>query len=141
MSLKLETSDGEIFTVPKQVIGQSGLVSTLLADADVGEDGVIPLPNVAAPIMRKVLIWCSKHKDDPKKEETEEDNKPKEKGPVAIPAWDTEFFKVDNGVLFEIVLAANYLQIPRLVHLGCGIISNKLRGKTSEEIKREFTIV
>lgn len=54
--------------------------------------------------------------------------------------WDAEL--VDGikkwKVLFDIVLAANYMDIQPLLHLGCAKVASCIKGKTQDEIKEIF---
>ncbi|KAJ3078993.1 hypothetical protein HDU99_000230, partial [Rhizoclosmatium hyalinum] len=52
-----------------------------------------------------------------------------------IEEWDAQFIKVDNEVLFEIILAANYLDIKALLDLGCKSVANMIKGKTAQEAR------
>ena len=72
------------------------------------DEEVVPLPNVNAAILKKVIQWASYHKDDPP---LPEDDENKEKRTDDICSWDADFLKVDQGTLFELILAANYLDI------------------------------
>ena len=72
---------------------------------DEGEDEPVPLPNVNAAILKKVIQWCTYHKDDPP---TAEDDENKEKRTDDICTWDVEFLKVDQGTLFELILVSAF---------------------------------
>ena len=74
----------------------------------VKDEEVVPLPNVNAAILKKVIQWATYHKDDPP---LPEDDENKEKRTDDICSWDADFLKVDQGTLFELILAANYLDI------------------------------
>merc|ERR1712098_290276 len=51
--------------------------------------------------------------------------------------WDAEFInKQTKEVIFQIILAANYMDIKSLLHLGCAKIATLIKGKSPEEIKR-----
>uniref|UniRef100_A0A915IS53 S-phase kinase-associated protein 1 n=1 Tax=Romanomermis culicivorax TaxID=13658 RepID=A0A915IS53_ROMCU len=113
------------------------LYSDLGVEEEDGEGETIPLPNVSAAILRKVVQWCQYHKSDPPPLE-EDDNK--EKRTDDIPSWDAEFLKVDQGILFELILAANYLDIKGLLDVTCKTVANMIKGKTPEEIRRTFNI-
>ena len=63
----------------------------------------IPLSNVNAAILKKVIQWCTYHKDDPPPPEDDEN---KEKRTDDISSWDAEFLKVDQGTLFELILVS-----------------------------------
>jgi len=75
---------------------------------DEGEDEPVPLPNVNAAILKKVIQWCTYHKDDPP---AAEDDENKEKRTDDICTWDVEFLKVDQGTLFELILVSRLLLV------------------------------
>merc|ERR1711964_238216 len=47
-----------------------------------------------------------------------------------------DFEKFNKRQIFEIILAANYMDIKGLLHLGCAKIATLIKGKSPEEIKR-----
>lgn len=49
-----------------------------------------------------------------------------------LQAWDTEFVKVDQSTLFDLILAANYLNIKSLLDLTCHTVAQMIKGKTPE---------
>jgi len=138
-TIKLQSSDGEIFDVEVDIAKQSVIIKTMLEDLgmDESEDDPVPLPNVNAAILKKVILWCTYHKDDPP---APEDDENKEKRTDDISSWDTEFLKVDQGTLFELILAANYLDIKGLLDVTCKTVANMIKGKTPEEIRKTFNI-
>lgn len=139
VNIKLQSSDGEIFDIDVEIAKQSVMIKTMLEDLgmDEGEEEPVPLPNVNAAILRKVIQWCTYHKDDPPPPEDDEN---KEKRTDDICSWDTEFLKVDQGTLFELILAANYLDIKGLLDVTCKTVANMIKGKTPEEIRKTFNI-
>ena len=109
-NIKLQSSDGDLFPVDVEIAKQSVTIKTMLEDLgmDEEEEEVVPLPNVNAAILKKVIQWATYHKDDPPPPEDDEN---KEKRTDDISSWDADFLKVDQGTLFELILAANYLDI------------------------------
>lgn len=108
--IRLQSSDNEIFKLDVEIAKQSVTIKTMLEDLgmDDEEEEIVPLPNVNAAILKKVIQWCTYHKDDPPPPEDDEN---KEKRTDDISSWDADFLKVDQGTLFELILAANYLDI------------------------------
>jgi S-phase kinase-associated protein 1 len=49
--------------------------------------------------------------------------------------------RVDQGTLFELILASNYLDMKNLLDLGCKTVANMIKGKSVEEIRKTFNIV
>ena len=81
------------------MIGVSALVRSMSASIRGVSEGVgieepIPLPNVSSMTLGKVLEFCKYHVDSPD-------------GPEAK-AWDAEFMRVDEQVLFELILVRAY---------------------------------
>ena len=85
---------------------------------DEDDDEAVPLPNVNAAILKKVIQWCTYHKDDPPPPEDDEN---KEKRTDDISSWDAEFLKVDQGTLFELILVSTSLsswQVTFIANMG-----------------------
>ncbi|KAF7469766.1 Hypothetical predicted protein [Marmota monax] len=104
---------------------------------DEADDDPVPVANVNTAIFKKVIQWCTHHKDDAP---LPEDDENKEKQTEDIPVWDQEFLKVDQGTLFELILAANYLDIKGLLDVTHKTVANMIKGKTPEEICKAFNI-
>jgi len=137
--IKLVSSDEETFEVEVKVAECSMLIKQMLEmlGGDDKEDDTVPLPNVRAAILRKVIEWATHHKDDLPREKDDEN---KEKRSDDIGTWDTEFLKVDQWTLFELILAANYLDIKGLLDVTCKAVANMIKGKTPDEIRKTFNI-
>ena len=58
-SIKLQSSDGEIFPVDVEIAKQSVTIKTMLEDLGIDEDEeeIVPLPNVNAAILKRVINW------------------------------------------------------------------------------------
>jgi hypothetical protein len=73
----------------------------LLSHTDTGTEEMIPLPNVPGKILSKVIEYCKFHVEAAK----QVDNKPA-KTEDEIKQWDTEFVKVDQATLFDLILVS-----------------------------------
>ncbi|CEH17781.1 s-phase kinase-associated protein 1a-like protein [Ceraceosorus bombacis] len=133
----LTTSDNEQFTVEKDVAERSALIKNMMEDIE-GDDMPIPLVNVSANVLKKVLEYCSHHRGDPPP--SDDANEESRKRTTDISEWDAKFIQVDQEMLFEIILAANYLDIKPLLDVGCKTVANMIKGKTPEEIRKLFNI-
>ncbi|KAG7967883.1 hypothetical protein I3843_08G122900 [Carya illinoinensis] len=138
--ITLKSPDGESFAVDEAVALESMVIKDMIegnrADKGIMEDNcadnVIPVLNVASKILAKVIEYCKKHVEPANSEDrTSEDD---------LKAWDAEFVRVDQATLFDLILAANYLNIKSLLDLTCQTVADMIKGKTPEEIRRTFNI-
>ena len=58
-----------------------------------------------------------------------------------VQIWYANFANVEQEVLFELILAANYMDIKPLLDLTCATVASMIKGKTPEEIRKTFNIV
>jgi S-phase kinase-associated protein 1 len=134
--IKISSSDDQVFEVEEKVITQSTLIKNMLNDLEVS-DTVIPLQNITSDILKKVIEYAEHHKDDePHVEETE-----KKVDSAINNDWDKKFMDLDRSIIFDIILAANYLDMEELLNLGCKTIANNyIKGKSADEIREIFGI-
>jgi len=136
--LKLKSSQGEIFEVEPEVACMATLIKNMVDDS--GTDEEIPLPNVKTAILSKVIDYCKFHKDSPP-EEIQKPLKSTNLMECGVSEWDSEYVNIEQEVLFELILAANYLDIKSLLDLTCAKVASMIKGKTTEEIRKQFNIV
>ena len=87
--------------------------------------------------MKKVLEWCQHHRNDPN---TTNDDADARKKSSDVEEWDAKFMQVEQEMLFEIILAANYLDIKALLDIGCKTVANMIKGLSPDEIRKMFNI-
>ncbi|MCJ1285192.1 hypothetical protein MMC26_004530 [Xylographa opegraphella] len=139
-TITLKSSDGVEMTVEKEVAERSMLIRNLLEDMSDGSttEEAIPIANVNEAVLKKVIEWCTHHRNDPPA--TADDDSDSRKKTTDIEEWDQKFMQVDQEMLFEIILAANYLDIKALLDVGCKTVANMIKGKSPEEIRKTFNI-
>ncbi|XP_020182258.1 SKP1-like protein 1 [Aegilops tauschii subsp. strangulata] len=142
--ITLKSSDGEEFEVEEAVAMESQTIRHMIED-DCADNG-IPLPNVNSKILSKVIEYCNKHvQAKPADGAAAGAGAGASDAAPAAPAedlknWDAEFVKVDQATLFDLILAANYLNIKGLLDLTCQTVADMIKGKTPEEIRKTFNI-
>lgn len=149
---KFVSSDDKIFEIDDTIAIMSKTISnmlegdffkrvddflTFIIDIVASEDA-IPLPNITGQIFEKVISYCSYHHEHPDvKRDEESDERQKIDEPIC--QWDQDFCKIELGQIFEIMCAANYLDIRPLIDLTCKTIANMIKGKTTEEMRKLFS--
>lgn len=136
-TIKLQSSDEVIVEVPRPVAELSLTIKHMLDDLETETESLIPLPNVTGVTLAKVIEYANYHFDhpDPSTQEVKDDKRTDNISP-----WDQQFCDIDQASLFELILAANYLDIKPLLEVTCKTVANMIKGKTPEEIRKTFNI-
>lgn len=140
----LISMEGSKVEVSKNVACMSVLVKEMLdeggdEDDEDGEDSnEIPLPNVKKEILDKVIEFCTHHVSNSmiEIEKPLKSNVMKE----IVSEWDADFVDIEQQVLFDLVLAANYMDIRSLLDLACAKVASMIKGKSPEQIRETFSI-
>jgi len=121
----------------------TGPILTLIAEYIKHHKGKKPadiVKPIRSVLMQKVVedAWDAKFIDgiacaDQEYEKWVEENADKEDAEDA--AWTPIPF-TNKKQLFQIILAANYVGLKGLIHLGCAKTATQIKGKTPEEIKK-----
>ena len=138
--ITLQSSDGKIFNIAAEIAKKSVFLEVKLERwmnvNDGGESVPTHLP-INAAILKKVIQWAENHKADPP---SLDNPKNKVMRTYAISSWDSDFLKEDQGTIFSLILAANYLDIEGLLHATCKSVANMMKGRSANEIREIFNI-
>jgi len=134
-NITLISNNGEKFTLLEEHAKISHLVKEAVEqDSDAKE---VPLPSVSSAILDEVVKFMQHHKG----EEPPIIPKPlrsKEMKEVCKDPWDATFIDSvgeNRQKLYDLILAANYMDIKSLLHLGCAKVASLIKGQPLEKIK------
>ena len=87
-----------------------------------GVEEEIPLPQVKKSILEKVIIFCTRMLDH----QPPEIDKPLSHSDMTqvVDQWHAEYIDIPQEELFELVMAANYLDIKPLLELSCAKVAS-----------------
>ena len=126
------SKEGDTFDVPIEIAKLSNLVVTTLGEDDNnGEssdepagasDVEIPLPNVRTQVLAKVIEYCTHYSTV---ESMTPITTPLKSNRIEeiVQEWYAEFVDVEQRMLFELVTAANFMDIKALLDLTCLAVS------------------
>ncbi|KAL1215315.1 SKP1-like protein 19 [Cardamine amara subsp. amara] len=160
----LISSDGQTFKVDEAVAREFQIVAHMIDDDCA--DKPIPLTNVTSKYLALVITYCMKHveagvsvegEEDKKQVEGEEDKDAKkqvveaavsvegekdmEAKKAELKSWDAKFMEEhDLKTIFQLILAANYLNVKGLLDLLFQTVADHIKDKTPEEIRTIFNI-
>ncbi|XP_073278612.1 SKP1-like protein 1A [Primulina huaijiensis] len=137
----LKSWEGDTFEVEELVAMESQTIRNIIEDDCA--DAFIPLPNVTSKILTKVIEYCKRHVQAESEADVADgvtmaaDKLPDD----VLKKFDTEFVDVDQDTLFDLILAANYLNIRNLLDLTCQTVADMIKGKSPEEVRKLFNII
>uniref|UniRef100_A0A0E0EL08 SKP1-like protein n=1 Tax=Oryza meridionalis TaxID=40149 RepID=A0A0E0EL08_9ORYZ len=134
----LISSDGERFELSESAASQSKTLSHIIED-DCTDNGV-PLPNVTTVVLAKVVEYFKKHAAVTPKPATEAVAAGNAKREEELKSFDAEFIGVDRTMLFELILAANFLNAQDLLDLTCQHAADLIKDMSVEEVREVFNI-
>ena len=135
----LVSKDALKIPVSVEVAKVSKLIETMLPEETSEETCIeIPLQNVDGDTLTKVVEFLEMYSKEPMTE-------------IAKPLLSTNmaeivqekyasFVDVEQEKLFNIILAANYMDIKPLLDLTCATVASHIKGKTPDEIRKAFNI-
>lgn len=137
-TVTLVSMDGDSFVVDAAAIVVSKLLDAMVDGPSAAKE--IPLPNMRSSVVAKVVEFCQHNRTEPMK-----------KIPQPIPhgnavgdyvqEWYSAFVGgLGDELLFETLLAANYLDLPPLLEICAATIGLRMMNKTPDEVRREFNI-
>ncbi|KAJ0970768.1 hypothetical protein J5N97_018727 [Dioscorea zingiberensis] len=143
----LKSKDGKQFQVERKVAEQSKVIKLLAEQFSShslktfidDEDGYIdtPIPvEVTSDVLQSVILYCEKHSEEPARSVWEE--KVTQHRPDVLIQWDSKYIeevKKNKELLYNLIIAANYLEIEGLLDLTIQAVVDMIEGKSPEEIR------
>jgi len=134
-SLKIVSKDKKEYDVERKNAFISTLIKTSL-DTDPSATEV-PIPGVSSNILTEVIAYMNHHKgveppiiEKPLRSKVMKD--------VCKDPFDADFIDrigENRQSLYDLILAANYMDIKSLLHLGCAKVASLIKGQPLEKIK------
>jgi S-phase kinase-associated protein 1 len=136
--VRLYSSEEEAFEVTVSTASLSEMIKTMIDEDEDDEVQEIILPNVSSRSLARTVEFMRHHAVEPMTEISTplKSNSMKDE----VQEWYTDFVDVDQEFLFELILAANYLDIKPLLELACATVVSMVKSKNREELKETFKI-
>lgn len=128
----VESSDGVTYSLDEEAASLSITIKNMWEDLEgVCDDGTaIPLPNVCGETLERVVSFCTMYASHV---DGEDDGK--ESSDSASSQWKCDvLLDADEHTIYQLMLAANYLDIKPLLDLTCLCVAERIEGKSSEEL-------
>ena len=83
----------------------------------------VPLPNLTGSILKMVIDWAIHYKEVTKN-----------MGKYEIDIWDRKFFNLDPNTMYDLILAANYLDIKDLMDVSTQMVADSPKGPSLNHV-------
>jgi len=138
-TLKLISMDQKEFEVERKSAFISKLVKTSVeTDSSAVE---VPIPSAKSEVLELVVNYMKHHQgteppiiEKPLRSKTMKD---------VCNAWDADFIDrigENRQQLYDLILAANYMDIKSLLHLGCAKVASFIKGEPLEKIREILAV-
>lgn len=129
-----DEDNAQEYKITKDSAMMCNLVKSILeGDQDVKR---IEIKKVTADILKLVVEYLVHHKGKVPAEIAKPIRSVKMEK-IVEDEWDAKFINnLPKKTIFQVILAANYMDIKSLLHLGCAKIATLIKGKSPEEIKK-----
>lgn len=134
--IKLKSKEGTEFSLNKRLIKMSDYIKGLYEVDNTVER--IELKNISGKTIEKIITWLEYHEKEPPRQIS----KPLKSAIMRenVSSWDAKFVDTDMELVFEVLLAANFLNINALLELCCAKVASMMLGKTPKQIRKAFGI-
>uniref|UniRef100_A0A0E0DVS1 SKP1-like protein n=1 Tax=Oryza meridionalis TaxID=40149 RepID=A0A0E0DVS1_9ORYZ len=134
--IKVMSSDGETFEMTEAAASMSRILLHMIEDGCADGAAGIPLPNVAAKPLAKIIEYCTKHAAAAADDEDGSTAAAEE-----LKRFDEELIGVDTDTLYHLLMAGNFMGVEGVLELAVQRTAELIRGKSPEEIRDTFKIV
>ncbi len=123
-TVTLISSDNREFVVDRSIANLAATTRNLLED--ISDDPKIPLPNVKAKDLEHIIELSTLY------------DAADDEGSKAKVTERAE--KLDRTILFDVLLAAYYLDMPMIVDAIVTVVVGLIKGRTPDEIRKTFNV-
>ncbi|XP_015883122.3 SKP1-like protein 1B [Ziziphus jujuba] len=117
--VKLRSSDHKIFIMDEAMAVKSKTIKDMFEDCM--DDDLIPIPNINVKTLCRIIKRCKNHTDNKITIEK-------------LKKLDDELVPINPDILYDLIPAANYLNIKDLLDQGIQRAANMMKSKSPKEI-------
>lgn len=117
----------------------SDLVREIISEDETDELISVPIPKVTGHVLGKVMDFCTYYTTQ---EEMNKITTPLKSNSLEdlVQEWYVEYVNMDRELLFQLVAAANFMDIKELLDLTCLAVAIAIKGKSAQELRTMFQV-
>lgn len=140
---KFKTNDDIEFSLPFEQIKLFTTLENLLIDLiNTGEKDIpIPLAEIKSTIFKLAIEYITLYKNNNGVKPLTDEEKQDELKYLTINSWEQQFLsKLNQQEMFDLILAANYLENKHLLECTCKFVASDMLKKTDDEIRKMWGV-
>ncbi len=141
-SIILSGKDGINIKIPIDVAKISITIKNMLEDlgemVEEGEENIIPITNINGAILAKIFQFCNYIHTNQEEFENLKTWLEDKSFSFSLSQWFNDYLDVEQELMFQVILGANFLDIQPLLNMQCKHVANIIRNKTPAELKVLF---
>ena len=155
--VQLRATSGELLTISRAIASQSGLLSSMCGSdtaasahggggggSEGGSEGSGSSAewSLETPLTSKQLRACLEFMTHHAYKRLPEIERPLKSVELKdlVPEWDAAFVDLELEELYQLILAADFLDIKPLLDLACAKVATFIKGKTTVELRKVLNI-
>ena len=135
-SIQISSSEGNIYNISKKAAMRSKILKGMIEDFP--DDQIFPMKSIKGNILEKIKDYLMHYEN----EEPEKIEIPLKSNNFSecVNNWDFNFLGNDIDIIFDLLEAANYMDIKPLHELVSAYLGSNIRGINSNGIFKDFEI-
>ncbi|KAL5201664.1 hypothetical protein ABZP36_036018 [Zizania latifolia] len=140
-SFVLVSCDGRSFTLSEAAASLSRVIRVMIEEPQIHRgDNRVRFPSVSGKTLAMIAEYCKRH-DASAASGGGGSSSSGATEAERLKAFDKEFIgDVGPDLLYDVLTAANFLEIEELIDLGCKRVGELMKGKTPQQIRELFKI-
>jgi len=132
--ISMEETSAQKFVINQKAAEMCKLVRSIVEGDHTTTE--IPIKKVKGEILQLIVEYL-KHHNGKVPAEIAKPIRSVKMEKIVEDKWDADFINnMSKKVIFQVILGANYMDVPSLLHLGCAKIATLIKGKSPDEIKQ-----
>ena len=138
--IKVKAADGKLVELSTKAATKSSVLKGLIEDYPENDELPLPENTVNGNELEKIKDYLMHYQDVEEPPKIPKPLKSNEFKECCVDEWDYNFVGDNNNEILALIRAANYLDIKPLLELLSAKVACKIRGTTTESIRKDFGI-
>ena len=138
--IKVKAADGKLIELSSKAALKSEILKGLMEDYPDNDELPLPENTIGSNELEKIKQYLTHYQDIDEPPKIAKPLKSNDFKECCENEWDYNFLGNNDNEILPLIRAANYLDIKPLLELASAYVACKIRGTTTESIRKDFGI-